>query len=752
MLKTQGVRRCLRFMNKICTNLLQKVYMTLQEPQAGEETIELGEKLRDEKKMEEKDSNIGNIYELRRYGCWSPECRALRLPSYRNHFLLLSCICMEAIHDYLAMRVHSRPDQPSCLTIKQQYLSYLRKMSVTEPMSRSQLSAEWSFASRLAARFYLVREMFACELKRRSFLPRHVIYVLCREAQNIYVGSREAALQAAQWARALAARMPPRHRRYKPLIFNSLMSLRDCLVKHTEHILVRSNEDHGEVDLPKDVQDSLASRVRELLLQIFKLNFELHREMYIFVQAPFLEQRAARARRLRPSSLQPYRERPELPVKRKRPETVLIRETCNPMIHRELHRMVAESARTPCAAATRGVSGGRRVRLLRADSVGEEEPAVLDDHAFRSHRAQNNMEWLFLDSGSGSTGTQGEALEWLLSDSGSGSTETQCEAPEEVGEQQAQWAGRVARSIIEFARCWMTFAVEHCDRGRGVRPRWASQGLDFLMLACDPYNTKYLSDEDFEELKTQMDGCISHVIGSRLATPSPTAPHRQRHRLQVYTVVNTESGQVLAMKELNIGAGDRRALQRAANELAVLQGVVHPHLVRYYGCELHRLCVEGSLEALVLTSGALAEHTTRRYTKQLVAALRELHGRSIAHRDVKSGNIFLTNDGHCLKLGDFGCAVKIRANTTAPGELQGFVGTQAYMAPEVFMKSSGHGRAADIWSLGCVVTEMASGKRPFPEYDSNYQIMFVVGMGGRPHVKSDDDCKCEPGFMIQAKS
>ncbi|KAL4711583.1 hypothetical protein ACJJTC_003600, partial [Scirpophaga incertulas] len=263
---------------------------------------------------------------------------------------------------------------------------------------------------------------------------------------------------------------------------------------------------------------------------------------------------------------------------------------------------------------------------------------------------------------------------------------------------------------------------------------------------------------------------------------------------KVYTVVNTESGQLLAMKELSIIAGDRRALQKAANELRVLEGVIHPHLVRYYGCELHReemlifmeLCVEGSLEALIATTGALEEHTTRRYAKQLVSAILELHARNIAHRDIKSGNIFLTNEGHCLKLGDFGCAVKIRANTTAPGELQGFVGTQAYMAPEVFMKSSGHGRAADVWSLGCVVTEMGSGQRPFVEYDSNYQIMFVVGMGGRPDipeglspegrdfclqclthdpdvrpradqlsmhhflmVKSDDDCKCQPGYLVQ---
>ena len=50
------------------------------------------------------------------------------------------------------------------------------------------------------------------------------------------------------------------------------------------------------------------------------------------------------------------------------------------------------------------------------------------------------------------------------------------------------------------------------------------------------------------------------------------------------------------------------------------------------------------------------------------------------------------------------------------------------MAPEVFMKSEsgGHGGAADIWSIGCCVIEMSSGKRPWAEYDINYQIMFKV--------------------------
>lgn len=94
-----------------------------------------------------------------------------------------------------------------------------------------------------------------------------------------------------------------------------------------------------------------------------------------------------------------------------------------------------------------------------------------------------------------------------------------------------------------------------------------------------------------------------------------------------------------------------------------------------------------------------------------------------------------------------------------PGELKGYVGTQSYMAPEVFTKNNteGHGRAADIWSVGCCVIEMASGKvnnllwlfpdfiliflflpqRPWSQFESNFQIMFKVGMGEIPEIPVD---------------
>jgi len=217
---------------------------------------------------------------------------------------------------------------------------------------------------------------------------------------------------------------------------------------------------------------------------------------------------------------------------------------------------------------------------------------------------------------------------------------------------------------------------------------------------------------------------------------------------KVYTAINNETGDIMAMKEIPLQPNDHRTLKSVSDELKIFESIHHPHLVKHFGIEIHReemlifmeYCPEGTLETLVSsTEFGLEEVLGRRYTRQLTQAICCLHENGVVHRDIKTANIFLTEEMKTIKLGDFGCAVKIKAATTMPGELQGFVGTQAYMAPEVFTRnmSEGHGRAADIWSLGCVVLEMIQGERPWANIHSNYQIMYKVGMGQSPEVPDE---------------
>ncbi|XP_057197447.1 mitogen-activated protein kinase kinase kinase 4 isoform X1 [Triplophysa rosa] len=211
---------------------------------------------------------------------------------------------------------------------------------------------------------------------------------------------------------------------------------------------------------------------------------------------------------------------------------------------------------------------------------------------------------------------------------------------------------------------------------------------------------------------------------------------------KVYTCINVDTGELMAMKEIRFQPNDHKTIKETADELKIFEGIKHPNLVRYFGVELHReemyifmeYCDEGTLEEV--SRLGLQEHVIRLYSKQITTAINVLHEQGIVHRDIKGANIFLTSSG-LIKLGDFGCSVKLKNNAqTMPGEVNSTLGTAAYMAPEVITraKGEGHGRAADIWSLGCVLTEMVTGKRPWHEYEHNFQIMYKVGMGHKPPI------------------
>merc|ERR1711871_670774 len=88
--------------------------------------------------------------------------------------------------------------------------------------------------------------------------------------------------------------------------------------------------------------------------------------------------------------------------------------------------------------------------------------------------------------------------------------------------------------------------------------------------------------------------------------------------------------------------------------------------------------------------------------------------------------VLVTETG-VAKLADFGCSKQLQGAATGSMDesLRSIRGSVPWMAPEV-IKQSGAGRSADIWSLGCTVIEMATGKRPWPDLADNFSALFHV--------------------------
>ncbi len=125
--------------------------------------------------------------------------------------------------------------------------------------------------------------------------------------------------------------------------------------------------------------------------------------------------------------------------------------------------------------------------------------------------------------------------------------------------------------------------------------------------------------------------------------------------------------------------------------------------------------VEGETLQALISRGALAPDQIVRIAKEIAEALAAAHERGIVHRDIKPANIMLTPSGH-VKVMDFGLAVIVTASpdeqTAHQSQELRFAGTTPYMAPEV-LRGGKATRASDVYALGVVMYEMATGKRPF---------------------------------------
>ena len=105
-----------------------------------------------------------------------------------------------------------------------------------------------------------------------------------------------------------------------------------------------------------------------------------------------------------------------------------------------------------------------------------------------------------------------------------------------------------------------------------------------------------------------------------------------------------------------------------------------------------------------------SEDQATQYMRQLFQAVNRCHAQEIVHRDIKPDNIMITKD-NSVRLIDFGLS-KASHNQK---KLETVAGTPYYMAPEVL--NGGHGKKADLWSLGVVLYTMISGLLPFQGND-----------------------------------
>ncbi|NXW70714.1 M3K19 kinase, partial [Hirundo rustica] len=201
----------------------------------------------------------------------------------------------------------------------------------------------------------------------------------------------------------------------------------------------------------------------------------------------------------------------------------------------------------------------------------------------------------------------------------------------------------------------------------------------------------------------------------------------------------TSQGQLIAVKQVVLDSSHQltteKEYQKFHEEVDLLKTLKHVNIVTYLGTCLEDNILSifmefvpgGSISSLLNRFGPLPEVVLCKYTKQILQGVAYLHDNCVVHRDIKGSNVMLMPTG-VIKLIDFGCARRLAwasLSGTRSELLRSVHGTPYWMAPEV-INESGYGRKSDIWSVGCTVFEMATGKPPLASMD-RVAAMFYIG-------------------------
>jgi serine/threonine-protein kinase len=245
--------------------------------------------------------------------------------------------------------------------------------------------------------------------------------------------------------------------------------------------------------------------------------------------------------------------------------------------------------------------------------------------------------------------------------------------------------------------------------------------------------------------------------GTRLGPYEIVAPLGAGGMGEVYRAHDTRLDRDVAVKVLPAAvSNDPRALSRFEQEAKAVAALSHPNILALFdvGKEgsvsfVVTELLEGTTLRGALAKGPFPLRKALDVGLQVAEGLAAAHGKGIVHRDVKPENAFLTRDGHA-KLLDFGLARSRPApagydKLTSEGVV---LGTVAYMSPEQARGETVDFRS-DQFSLGVVLYEMLTGKRPFEGASAAEMIAAIIRDEPEPVTKLDPKLPALLGWIVQ---
>jgi polo-like kinase 1 len=221
---------------------------------------------------------------------------------------------------------------------------------------------------------------------------------------------------------------------------------------------------------------------------------------------------------------------------------------------------------------------------------------------------------------------------------------------------------------------------------------------------------------------------------------------------RVYEMTSLETHNTMAAKVISKESLTKnRAKQRLMSEINIHQSLHHPNIIKFEHFfedeenvyTLLETCGNQTMSELLRRRERLTELEVQCYMQQLIEATKYLHAHQVIHRDLKLGNLFLSDQME-LKIGHFGLATKLEFH----GERKRTIcGTSNYIAPEMLDGKSGHSYEVDVWNIGVIFNTLLVGRSPFEASDvkTTYRRIKMNAYSFPENVTETSFIRCKTG-------